>query len=476
MRDISQDALLDKMQVFLVAMGEGFPAWSWKTQSNSNEKVIQGLCESFSFMLMRATLIKEEKKYFNRLQALADVDENKVKEMARLLLEYRKQYAVIAVKEKSRLTARIDKCRKNKNRIITARDYHHAFIKKNIFSSMKLASSDISLLEYANELYVFISSLLFVSNPGNYYQFRVQDGLLNIGDYQPLYHLLGPDKYFYQKKYSIQRVFSFAFVYKEAELINTLDKVLQAGDHVRISNTEHVMYLKVCHNKQQKRRYTLYDPNDEDMPIENIRLGQLVEKIKENLFTSYDSTFMPVEVNTYVRTSQELKTPARINTSLLVQSIFKSRKKQHDLSIDARAWDKTTSLIYAASVGDEASVKILLKKGADVEAKDSADFSALSLAIMCGHVGVVKALLEYNAVVKLSHMIRAVQNGYYEVVKVILPALKEQGVAIHQPNAKSDALLSLAIKYQHPKIISLFQGKDDKYQVVASSSLKPMRA
>jgi hypothetical protein len=358
------------------------------------------------------------------------------------------------------------------------KNYHHELVKKNTFSFMKLSSTDIALLDYANELYIFISSLLFVSNPGNYYQFRVQDGLLNIGDYQPLYQLLGPDKYFYQKKSNIQRVFSFAFVYKESELINTLDKVLQAGDHVRLGNTEHIMYLKVSDNKQKKRRYTLYDPNDENMPIENVRLGQLVAIIKDNLFTyfSYDSTFMHVEISTYVKTNQKLKAPSRINTSLLVQSIFKSRKKQNDLNVDARACDNTTSLIYAASVGDEASVKILLKRGADIEAKDNAGFSALSLAIMSGYVGVVKVLLEYNAIVKLSHMISAVQNGYYEIVEVILPVLKEQGVAINQPDAKGNTLLSHAIKYQHPKIINLLQGKDDKYQVVASSLLKPIRA
>jgi uncharacterized protein len=54
-------------------------------------------------------------------------------------------------------------------------------------------------------------------------------------------------------------------------------------------------------------------------------------------------------------------------------------------------------LLQAARKGDTASVERLLKKGANIEAKDQGDWTALAVAANYGHADTVKLLLENGA-------------------------------------------------------------------------------
>ncbi len=56
-----------------------------------------------------------------------------------------------------------------------------------------------------------------------------------------------------------------------------------------------------------------------------------------------------------------------------------------------------TSLITAAEKGDMATVKILLKNGVDVNAKDKAGWTALMKAINKGHKEIAKELINKGA-------------------------------------------------------------------------------
>ena len=53
--------------------------------------------------------------------------------------------------------------------------------------------------------------------------------------------------------------------------------------------------------------------------------------------------------------------------------------------------------MWAAEMGHEAVVKLLLEKGADVESKDDVGQTPLSWAARGGHKAVVKLLLEKGA-------------------------------------------------------------------------------
>ena len=56
-----------------------------------------------------------------------------------------------------------------------------------------------------------------------------------------------------------------------------------------------------------------------------------------------------------------------------------------------------TALLWAAEEGHEAVVKLLLEKGAEIEAKDQYGQTALSWATTQGHETIVKLLLEKSA-------------------------------------------------------------------------------
>ena len=66
--------------------------------------------------------------------------------------------------------------------------------------------------------------------------------------------------------------------------------------------------------------------------------------------------------------------------------------------IDARANDGKTALILAAFLGRSGAVEILLERGADVNAADNGGRTALSLAKDFGRSNIVEMLMNAGAV------------------------------------------------------------------------------
>jgi hypothetical protein len=95
--------------------------------------------------------------------------------------------------------------------------------------------------------------------------------------------------------------------------------------------------------------------------------------------------------------------------------------------INAKDSDGMTALMYAASSGQTNMVEFLLNKGADINAKDSDDMTALMYAGLSGHTDTVKLLLDkgadINAKDKAGHTAlgNAIENGNAAIVQLLQP-------------------------------------------------------
>ena len=106
------------------------------------------------------------------------------------------------------------------------------------------------------------------------------------------------------------------------------------------------------------------------------------------------------------------------------------------------------SLIDASLAGDAEEVKLLLKAGADVHAKDS---SALRSASFHGRVEVVQLLLDAGANVHAwddAALLWASYRDHAGVVKLLL----EAGADVH---AMDDYALRMASEYGHDEVVKL---------------------
>ncbi|KAF3916608.1 Alpha-latrocrustotoxin [Dactylellina cionopaga] len=84
--------------------------------------------------------------------------------------------------------------------------------------------------------------------------------------------------------------------------------------------------------------------------------------------------------------------------------------------------------IYAANEGDEAMVRLLVEKGANLEAKDNNGMTPLLLAAKKGHEGAVKVLVEKGAdleaegrvYIKMTPLLLAVANNHQSMVRLLV--------------------------------------------------------
>ena len=91
------------------------------------------------------------------------------------------------------------------------------------------------------------------------------------------------------------------------------------------------------------------------------------------------------------------------------------------------AWDANDDLLDAARKGDLDTVKVLLEKGAPIEAKTPYGQTPLYLAAMSGHEAVVRFLLEKGAKTditdtfyKLSMLDFVMDRKHYAIAKLII--------------------------------------------------------
>lgn len=105
-------------------------------------------------------------------------------------------------------------------------------------------------------------------------------------------------------------------------------------------------------------------------------------------------------------------------------------------NLETRDRDGRTLLHNAAAHGREKVLRYLLKQGADISAKDDADFTALHAAVIANDIGCVKCLLEVGCDVNAKNMYgnNPIMMGDYATDLEIYRILMEYGANPEQKN------------------------------------------
>ncbi|BEU15928.1 hypothetical protein wHmcTK_11110 [Wolbachia pipientis] len=128
---------------------------------------------------------------------------------------------------------------------------------------------------------------------------------------------------------------------------------------------------------------------------------------------------------------------------------------------DVNAKDETyfmTPLHYATVYGHKEIVELLIEKGADVNAKDETDFTTLHYATVYGHKEIVELLIEKGADVNAKDETDFMTPLHYATVyghKEIVELLIEKGADVNAKDETDFTPLHYATVYGHKEIVEL---------------------
>ncbi|KAB8279275.1 ankyrin repeat-containing domain protein [Aspergillus minisclerotigenes] len=162
---------------------------------------------------------------------------------------------------------------------------------------------------------------------------------------------------------------------------------------------------------------------------------------------------------------------------LIQKGAFKDLKVLLEMGADIRSPTRLgeTPLSLAAERGQEAVVMMLLGKGADIDSRNDKDQTALFLAAELGHETVVKMLLEKGANIKSrdywdrTPLSYAAENGHAAVVKLLL----DKGVEMKSQDSWRKTPLSYAVTYGHEAVVKLLQDTGDVNIAGISITMQP---
>ena len=124
------------------------------------------------------------------------------------------------------------------------------------------------------------------------------------------------------------------------------------------------------------------------------------------------------------------------------------------IKVDAMNIDRITALSWAAWIGDEAIVRLLLKRKADINAKGKGK-TALQRAAARGHETVVRLLLEHKRDVTIDYnrptaLRIAAAHGHETVVRLLL----QNGADLNAKNNGEKTALHLAARCRNETVLS----------------------
>ena len=141
------------------------------------------------------------------------------------------------------------------------------------------------------------------------------------------------------------------------------------------------------------------------------------------------------------------------------------------------ACDKNSPLMDKVIAGDKAAVSELIAKGADVNARNSYGWTALSHAARAGNAELVKLLLAHGADVNSrdqtgwTPLMRAAMKGHVEAVRVLL----EHGAEVNvQEKGEAWTALHWAAVRDHPEVVTLLLSHGADYNLRTEDGMTPL--
>lgn len=151
-------------------------------------------------------------------------------------------------------------------------------------------------------------------------------------------------------------------------------------------------------------------------------------------------------------------------------------KNGHD--VDVMDGNRRTPLWWATKKGHEAIVRLLLKKGADIEARDNYyDKTPLHLAIGNGHEAMVRLLVEKGADIEgkdhnlnKTPLYSAAERGHEAIARLLV----EKGADVEARGHWDRTPLSKAVEYEHEAIIRLLLEKGADIEAIDIMQWTPL--
>ncbi|CAL1599226.1 unnamed protein product [Knipowitschia caucasica] len=135
------------------------------------------------------------------------------------------------------------------------------------------------------------------------------------------------------------------------------------------------------------------------------------------------------------------------------------------VNVNATTANGLTPLMLAASCGNESIAYFLLQQGAELEMKDFRGWTALFHCTSTGHQQMVKFLLDNKAdanvkepVSGFTPLMEAAASGHEIIVQYLL----DHKVKVDHRNAKGETARVLAMMYGYKKIVSLIDSSSEK--------------
>lgn len=457
--EINQVLIHSKMQLFIshiTYLEEG----TLRAEAIPKD-VAKYICNGFVIMMLRAAIIGESEQYLKRLRSLSIKNEDEIKRMGQLYSQYTMEFCKVSDKILQQLNLRIKQCKDNneKNKV---REAYFIQIEQQVLSNLKLSEEQKNLLLYAKDLYIFISSLVFVIELDHFAikhnnKVLCKDELLEIINIIPPNKLIGRNSkvqpLLESNEFSadnislvippLKQVFNFSFNFFELELIDALTQIAFPGDMIIIGSTLHTVYVK-----RSCDEFHLYDPAHGLIKYSSVE--DFVAKLKNNFFTSknYNDTYLSLNLRIF---AQDILPIARPTTKQLLDYILKQRG--HNSNINVPAWDGSTALYLAARYNDVEMVRELLARGADCTIANQKGLTPVQIAVIYDHDVILERLAQSKDLNLVNTdnndlVLLAVQNNSQAVIKV----LAKQGINLNKQNANVTPIY-LALKQKKLNIV-----------------------